>query len=1595
MKKFILVTALLLSSPLFGQVTTGYHRTNQVTARATGGSNLVVQPFAKVYVTSTATNTVATIYSDPLLSVSITGATVTADANGNYSYYIPLNYCVNERVDYPGSGSVTTTNICSYGGASGPVPPGQIIPGTNGQILQTIGGTTAWHTLTYTDITNTWAGGSCVGYLKSDGTCSITTFEHNGVPLPVQDILNFLDTPPTLPTGYTAVTFANDGAGGLGGYVPPADVSSGIRPYLAPPIPGQWVIVYPTALSFSAMSAGALSVVAGTGTKTASFYNGKACSLGGGTITATFTGLDTALAALGIPLANVTHVYPFAYSGAPFGGVERVCGPLGSFLAGPTSENLIISGDATGLSSVALGTPHGATGYYAIGELVGVNAGNIPTASFSAAASVAGTGLTSSSSGLLVGWYVYYTGTAVAQPDMVQVLPPLNYDSSTNILSVLTPLDTNGIDTGSVNAYAMAIPWLGLNFNTTVKFQPNNTSTSTAPTFSLNGGEAMTIVGPTGASLAVGDLVAGVPATIVYGTGFVWYLQNPQVSGGGGGGTTTNALTAAATGGAAPGTTFNGSTARTFDYHSFGAPGISGTPTTGNCVDWASANTLGDAGAPCGSGGGSSVGTAGQLQMVGATAGSFAASAVTDDGTTVTVSEPLAVDDATGAGGGLDGTEGTAQTPAAGHDIIYADSASHCFMYSANGAAFSCLAAGAGIASINSQTGPAINVHSSDSSVTVTTTTNDIDLTTAGGVSGVQYNPATTSYIVTSFSGLYDDNRSKPIAGAVTSYSCVHTTTSTCTMNFASAHGLVVGGAIDPDQLTGWPYPNYQGAQFGSFQVTTVPTSTSLTFTTPTVLTATCASACGTAYDASYWIIWTFARQPYIYGHGTVWGIETTSQSLDTNFASLTAGMAGTPTILIDGTGVNDFAAGSTVSQVETWHENIWQHAHAQSPAWKVMQTTLIPAKFGILGQGTKLGEFNIWMWAQSTTSTSAALGKYFDYYADPASAVAVGYGIGTAPDEDVAQYVASTLNNAIASQSSTAPFPPTNFTYSGSGNNNVPGLFLNRLLVFDPASPPNQWLGFSANGLGNNHVDIDGASVLLNLTRGGMSTGTTWCADLFGADVTNNNNSFAHCFHLTGSGSTSNYMSVAPFGGTDVFRAYATGEVSFPGVATSPSTAPACFNGTHGGITNVGCSGGGGTGDVVGPASSTADDLATYADTTGKLIKDSGIQVSSLAPKASPAFSGTPDASAATAIKLPVSAGCVATAQGNICYDSTNKNWHLWVNGVDKMLIPLAAGFTSGHCGQPTLSGTSWEIQDAGGVCGVSGGGSAFSAITTGSNTTATMTVGTGGSIVRSGSGIVDANQLLSVPFCTGFTPTTGQALTYTTASSPNPCYTAATASGSSGFTAPAVHFATSTGAVANTSVSSVTSAAATYTANDVIVAFVRTNTVGNTCTFTSTPSATWHALTAQNGSGAQSLLMGWAIAPGGSTTVTCTLGSADTFTNLITLDLANVTGTLNTSAGAAGGAGTPVLVSGLNPTGRTFNILCAGSNANGNTYTTIPLIAGNQSPTFSTDSNNFTGQTSICAGSPSYAALTGMSGTVTYGSAATWGAVLAAFDY
>lgn len=115
------------------------------------------------------------------------------------------------------------------------------------------------------------------------------------------------------------------------------------------------------------------------------------------------------------------------------------------------------------------------------------------------------------------------------------------------------------------------------------------------------------------------------------------------------------------------------------------------------------------------------------------------------------------------------------------------------------------------------------------------------------------------------------------------------------------------------------------------------------------------------------------------------------------------------------------------------------------------------------------------------------------------------------------------------------------------------------------------------------------------------------------------------------------------------------------------------------------------------GIANSTGSAWGTSYGTTG-----SGTNV---ALATSPVFGGTPDASAASQFKLPVAAGYVSAANGELGYDSTNANWHLW-NSADAILSPLAAGFVSGNCGQPTQVGGKWVLADAGAPCGSGGGG-------------------------------------------------------------------------------------------------------------------------------------------------------------------------------------------------------------------------------------------------------------------------------------------------
>jgi hypothetical protein len=109
----------------------------------------------------------------------------------------------------------------------------------------------------------------------------------------------------------------------------------------------------------------------------------------------------------------------------------------------------------------------------------------------------------------------------------------------------------------------------------------------------------------------------------------------------------------------------------------------------------------------------------------------------------------------------------------------------------------------------------------------------------------------------------------------------------------------------------------------------------------------------------------------------------------------------------------------------------------------------------------------------------------------------------------------------------------------------------------------------------------------------------------------------------------------------------------------------------------------------------STKVATTAYADTMGALK----LNVANSAP------TGTFNGSGLTQMKLPVGAGFATLANGEVGYDSTNKNWHVWQNGADVLLVPLAAGFVSGNCGQPTATGSTWVDADAGSPCGAAAG--------------------------------------------------------------------------------------------------------------------------------------------------------------------------------------------------------------------------------------------------------------------------------------------------
>lgn len=106
----------------------------------------------------------------------------------------------------------------------------------------------------------------------------------------------------------------------------------------------------------------------------------------------------------------------------------------------------------------------------------------------------------------------------------------------------------------------------------------------------------------------------------------------------------------------------------------------------------------------------------------------------------------------------------------------------------------------------------------------------------------------------------------------------------------------------------------------------------------------------------------------------------------------------------------------------------------------------------------------------------------------------------------------------------------------------------------------------------------------------------------------------------------------------------------------------------------------------------------------------------------------GTFDFSGVTLMKLRVGAGATTSANGDLVYDSTAKNWHIWGNAVDNFVavFPIAAPPTNSHCVNWTVTGGVYTLGDAGGTCST-GSTATWGSITNGTNSNAGTFAATG----------------------------------------------------------------------------------------------------------------------------------------------------------------------------------------------------------------------------------------------------------------------------
>lgn len=440
----------------------------------------------------------------------------------------------------------TTTGLTAIDSMTGPSTPnfvwtwngstGQWLP-SNLSVVQ-VNGTplTSQNPVNFINSGSVTFSNPSAGVITAVATAPGVTFQHDTVPLVLQNLINYSDTSPAAIAGYANALFQSNSGGDLS--VEYQLASSQIQQLVnIPSIMGLQAMLVPfrTAVVFGV---DATNIAVASPTSGYVSHSGCGpwnpsgnCSAGVG-----FT-VSNAVLPTSIPPSSVAQVWPVVVASSPgsYGQgydtsiVYQCTNPSGGSVPQPINTGSL---------------PFPLQQFQALDS--GVTGAQIPsitcTMNLSAIDPVQ-TGIVVNAPYLAL--IVYYTGATPPISNSINVVPPLFFNPTNNLLSLTIP-NNYSVDSGTSGA-AYSISQLfyspaGIQGGqaqpgTEINFLPNHTNSSTTPTLTYVGNN----IGPTkiikagGGALAIGDIVAGAgdggvccTAKVILNANNQWELQNPQ-----------------------------------------------------------------------------------------------------------------------------------------------------------------------------------------------------------------------------------------------------------------------------------------------------------------------------------------------------------------------------------------------------------------------------------------------------------------------------------------------------------------------------------------------------------------------------------------------------------------------------------------------------------------------------------------------------------------------------------------------------------------------------------------------------------------------------------------------------------------------------------------------------------------------------------------------------------------------------------------------------------------------------------------------------------------------------------------------------------